>query len=159
MRMLSPSDKRGDEAEAQRLQYAEEVRSSIDINVGVAAREYAIAFGSSAEQAGIQAGLLPIMMQAADLASRVWTRKARIEVACWPVLQSPGQNGNIVFTQDSKDLEYHRYHTNEIREDKAALDGKPVILIDGPAVVRQGNMEGKEYDERVVLKPAMVWMG
>lgn len=63
------------------------------------------------------------------------------------------------FDHNSKEMEAHWLHNNDLEDDEAAVDGKPILLVTQPAIVAIGKSDGSDYSSRRVLKKAIVWMG
>lgn len=63
------------------------------------------------------------------------------------------------FDHNSKEMEAHWLHNNDLEDDEAAFDGRPILLVTQPAIVAIGKSDGSDYSSRRVLKKAIVWMG
>lgn len=59
----------------------------------------------------------------------------------------------------SKETEAHWLHDNDLEDDEAAFDGRPILLVTQPAIVAIGKSDGSDYSSRRNLKKAIVWMG
>ena len=113
----------------------------------------------SAEQlAHARSGLAALVEDACVLSWSLWTRKARIEVHDWTSLKK-FQTDDMHYKATSGIFEAHPLHKRDLEDSPKALDGNSIALLCTPPIFVAGNAEGEGYQERRVLKKAIVWMG
>lgn len=94
-----------------------------------------------------------IIRDAAELNTKLWTRKARIEVG------SLTSFDNHEYSHQSGYVEAHPLHGRDLEDDPAALNGYETILLCSPVVTAWGNADGEKYDTYRVLKKGIAWLG
>lgn len=68
-------------------------------------------------------------------------------------------NLSSTFKHDSHLMQAHCLHSEALRDDPRAMNGKRVLLVVPSAIVLVGKADGPDYSQGVVLKKAVVWMG
>jgi len=63
------------------------------------------------------------------------------------------------FSRDSEIMQAHCLHSEVLRDNPRALDGKRIMLVVQPAIVQVGKFDGSDHSKEVVLMKAIVWMG
>ena len=100
------------------------------------------------------AGLMKIITRAANLSFSLWTQKIYLQ----PKTLDDDDVGDMFFHLNPL-MQRHQFHSEQLEDNEAALDGKPILVIVHPALVQHGDEYGKDFGVRTVLKQAVCWMG
>lgn len=108
-----------------------------------------------------RAELATIVQEAAELSWSIWTRKSRIEILTWPAPALWDSEARDVQPYHSQSTVYalHPLNNKDVDDDAAAMDGCMPLLMWSPLVAAFGNADGMDYNQRVIIKKAVVWMG
>lgn len=90
-----------------------------------------------------------LAVEASELSSRLWTRKARIG------LERP----SISYSSKAEDIAAHPLHMGDLDDDPQALEGLDYVVLCSPAVWMHGTTEGKDFQSKRLIKKAVAWMG
>lgn len=102
-------------------------------------------------------GLAALVHDACELSWALWTRKARVEVHNWSSIKH--QTNSMSYKSTSDVFEVHPLHKRDLEHTPEALDGHSITLLCTPLVLVAGNAEGEQYENKAVLKKAIVWIG
>lgn len=92
--------------------------------------------------------LQDIIMNASDLASKVWGQRAFMTVRGYETLS------NIRFSRESADFEAHPI--NRLASSAVSRDGEKIAMVVQPEIVAYGNEAGEDYDKQKVWSKGVV---
>ncbi|KAF2131052.1 hypothetical protein P153DRAFT_395444 [Dothidotthia symphoricarpi CBS 119687] len=101
---------------------------------------------------GAKADLHTLVAKAADLSYTLRTQKNNLGTKGFNDMEHRFAHNNPL-------MEAHQLHNKHLDEDPTVLDGRSILVITHPALVRKGNEYGTDFGTRVVLKKAVCWMG
>lgn len=93
-----------------------------------------------------------IMHTAAQFSTKINTQRNRVR--CDGLSNLPP-----TFKHESNMMQAYCLHSEALRDNPRAMDGKRTLLVVQSAFVLVGKADGSDYSQEVVLKKAFVWMG
>jgi hypothetical protein len=101
---------------------------------------------------GFKGSLFSIFVDAGELAMQLWSQRPGI------VFRSMQELAQERFAVTSDIMQAHPLHKLDDPDD-SRLDGRRMVLVVHPAVLRTGTHDAENYDHEVIWAKAVVWLG